>query len=153
MPRKDAKAHSATPSIVEHNQPSIADDQSERVRCQCFHLPLTLPPSLPLSLPPSLPLSLPPSLPPSQPFDQDHDSTTNETPGVIILHPGSSTLRLGLSTQLSPNTVPHLIAYRREGAWSQEQTTTPTSALDIGLSLRCNNELTVRMCLNTVELT
>ena len=137
MPRKDAKAHSVTPSIVEHNQPFIADDQSERVRFQSyFHLMITL-------------LSLLSSL--SQPFDQDHDSTTNETPGVIILHPGSSTLRLGLSTQLSPNTVPHLIAYRKEGARSQEQRATPTSALDIGLSLRCNNGLTVRMCLHTVE--
>ena len=69
-------------------------------------------------------LSLSLSLSPSQPLDQDHDSTTNETPGVIILHPGSSTLRLGLSTQLSPT----LITYR---AWSQEQMTTPTSVLDI----------------------
>ena len=143
MPRKDAKAHSATPSIVEHDQPSIADDQSERVRvcvcvcvCECVcvcvcvvcgessydHLPSLFLPQL---------------------LDQDHDSTTNETPGVIILHPGSSTLRLGLSTQLSPNTVPHLIAYRRERAWSQEQTITPTLASDIGLSLRCSTELTV----------
>lgn len=31
---------------------------------------------------------------------------------IIILHPGSSTLHLGLSTDPTPHSIPHIIAYR-----------------------------------------
>ena len=31
---------------------------------------------------------------------------------IIILHPGSSTLHLGLSTDPTPHSIPHIIAYK-----------------------------------------
>ena len=34
-----------------------------------------------------------------------------ESPGIIVLHPGSCYLRIGLSSQLDPHSIPHLIAY------------------------------------------
>ncbi|KAL5473103.1 hypothetical protein EMCRGX_G027548 [Ephydatia muelleri] len=48
---------------------------------------------------------VPPPLPPPPPQD------TGPTEAVI-LHPGSSTLHLGLASDLSPHSVPHYIAYR-----------------------------------------
>ena len=45
---------------------------------------------------------------------------------MIILHPGSCTLRLGLSTQLDPFYIPHLIAYRNKSI-SHDSSATPTA--------------------------
>ena len=78
-----------------------------------------------------------------QQIEQDHDSIANDNPGVIILHPGSSTLRLGLSTQPSPNAIPHLIAYRTMGAWSSEEATPSPTTGGTSLLLRYETELTV----------
>ena len=57
---------------------------------------------------------------------QVEESFSTESPGVIVMHPGSSTLRLGLSTQLDPFNIPHVIAYRR--AFSEEDTPTSNDA-------------------------
>lgn len=43
--------------------------------------------------------------------DIEDDSTVTESPGIIVLHPGSCYLRIGLSSQLDPHSIPHLIAY------------------------------------------
>ena len=34
---------------------------------------------------------------------------------TIVLHPGSTHLHIGLSTDPTPHTIPHVIAYRRKG--------------------------------------
>jgi actin-related protein len=44
--------------------------------------------------------------------DVEEESISTDTPGVIVIHPGSHTLRLGFSTQLDPHSIPHVIAYR-----------------------------------------
>lgn len=51
----------------------------------------------------------------------------SESPGVIVIHPGSSTLRLGLSTQLDPFNIPHVIAYRT----TSEATPPPSDAAEV----------------------
>ena len=61
---------------------------------------------------------------------------------MLIFHPGSCTLRLGLSTQLDPHSIPHLIAYRNQATASLA---TPTlSNEDISI-LRYKSELTVSL--------
>lgn len=53
-------------------------------------------------------------------------AAATDTPGIIVLHPGSSVLRLGLSNQLDPFYIPHLIAYRQNRS---ESCATPTSCI------------------------
>ena len=50
----------------------------------------------------------------------EDESLTTDSPGIIILHPGSSTLRLSLSNQLDPFYIPHLIAYCSENSSAQD---------------------------------
>ena len=42
----------------------------------------------------------------------EEDDEENVSQAIIILHPGSSTLHLGLSTDPTPHSIPHIIAYR-----------------------------------------
>ena len=59
--------------------------------------------------------------------DQEEESVSTDTPGIIIIHPGSNTLRIGLSTQLDPYSLPHVIAYRS----INRPTTTSSTALSV----------------------
>lgn len=44
--------------------------------------------------------------------DEEEEEEENVRQAIIILHPGSSTLHLGLSTDPTPHSIPHIIAYR-----------------------------------------
>ena len=44
--------------------------------------------------------------------EDDEEEEENVSQAIIILHPGSSTLHLGLSTDPTPHSIPHIIAYR-----------------------------------------
>lgn len=43
---------------------------------------------------------------------EEEEEEENVSQSIIILHPGSSTLHLGLSTDPTPHSIPHIIAYR-----------------------------------------
>lgn len=64
---------------------------------------------------------------------------------MILLHPGSSTLHLGLATTRTPHSLPHLIAYRGSegGGGSGEGERKGTIPEDGSLVLRHEAEITV----------
>ena len=64
---------------------------------------------------------------------------------MILLHPGSSTLHLGLATTRTPHSLPHLIAYRGSegGGGSGEGERKVTIPEDGSLVLRHEAEITV----------
>ena len=77
---------------------------------------------------------------------------------IIILHPGSSTLHLGLSTDPTPHSIPHIIAYRnmhkgrglRNGNETQsemESTGQEWKSVDESLVLKYKVDVTVSACI------
>ena len=76
------------------------------------------------------------------PLLQQEDREDN---AVILLHPGSSTLHLGLATTRTPHSLPHLIAYRGSegGDGSGEGERKVTIPEDGSLVLRHEAEITV----------
>ena len=67
---------------------------------------------------------------------------------AVILHPGSSTLHLGLASDLSPHSVPHYIAYRYNssaGGKPQQPHGVP-SVLTYGAELTVSVRVCVCVC-------
>ena len=83
----------------------------------------------------------------------EEEEEENVSQAIIILHPGSSTLHLGLSTDPTPHSIPHIIAYRNVqataggGTENGNQTHSGlekgTKSVDESLVLKYNMEMTV----------
>ena len=75
-------------------------------------------------------------------LEVEDESFAQDTPGIIILHPGSSTLRLSLSNQLDPFYIPHLIAYRKIQSVNNPSSSAEVASDGIKI-LKSNNIITV----------
>ena len=86
--------------------------------------------------------------------EEDEEEEENVSQAIIILHPGSSTLHLGLSTDPTPHSIPHIIAYRniqvapgdgiRNGNGTQNGPEQGVKCVDESLVLKYNVDMTVR---------
>lgn len=85
--------------------------------------------------------------------EEDDEEEENVSQAIIILHPGSSTLHLGLSTDPTPHSIPHIIAYRnvqvasgggtKNGNEIQSGLEQGVKSVDESLVLKYNMEMTV----------
>ncbi len=78
--------------------------------------------------------------------EEDDEEEENVSQAIIILHPGSSTLHLGLSTDPTPHSIPHIIAYRNVQVASgggQSGLAQGMKSIDESLVLKYNVEMTV----------
>ena len=83
----------------------------------------------------------------------EEEEEENVSQAIIILHPGSSTLHLGLSTDPTPHSIPHIIAYRNvqatagggteNGNQTQSGMEKGMKSVDESLVLKYNVEMTV----------
>ena len=85
--------------------------------------------------------------------DEEEEEEENVRQAIIILHPGSSTLHLGLSTDPTPHSIPHIIAYRNvqeagaggtgNGSETQNGMENRLKSVDESLVLKYSVEITV----------
>ena len=55
------------------------------------------------------------------PFLKDPEEDVPGDKATIVIHPGSTHLHIGLSTDPTPHSIPHLIAYRRKGVAEEQR--------------------------------